>query len=259
MKINKIRFFTILSTFFCLLWAAGLALVFIEYYSSEQQPIPNNTDIPEAEKKEGDLIVVALGDSLTRGTGDSSGKGYVGYVREELEEKSAQPVTLFNLGIRGQRSGQLVNQVQETQVKNQLKQADYILITIGGNDLFQGGQTLLDADQDTIEKLQKDYLSNLSSIFQEIRSANKEATIFFVGLYNPFLELDDSKETSDVVRLWNYNSAELAADYQGIVFVPTFDLFELNVADYLYTDQFHPNKAGHQIIAERVASLITWQ
>jgi lysophospholipase L1-like esterase len=35
-------------------------------------------------------------------------------------------------------------------------------------------------------------------------------------------------------------------------------LFQLKVDDYLYTDKFHPNAKGYKLIAERVASLITW-
>ncbi len=53
-------------------------------------------------------------------------------------------------------------------------------------------------------------------------------------------------------------AVELSANYKQTVFVPTFDLFQLKVDDYLYTDKFHPNAKGYKLIAERVASLITW-
>ena len=81
---------------------------------------------------------------------------------------------------------------------------------------------------------------------------------FHIGLYNPFIEMEESKQTSEYVRQWNFASAELAANYQKIVYVPTFDLFELNVNDYLFSDKFHPNAAGYQLIGERVASLINF-
>jgi lysophospholipase L1-like esterase len=44
-----------------------------------------------------------------------------------------------------------------------------------------------------------------------------------------------------------------------MVYVPTFDIFQLSVDDYLYTDRFHPNEAGYGLIADRVAPLITWK
>ena len=53
--------------------------------------------------------VVALGDSLTRGTGDVSGKGYVGLVTSQLKEDlSPQEIIVSNLGINGQTSAQLL-------------------------------------------------------------------------------------------------------------------------------------------------------
>jgi len=139
------------------------------------------------------------------------------------------------------------------------KGADTILITIGGNDLFRGGQTLMDYNPDSIGKIQSEFVRNLASIFTDIREANGKATIFFLGLYNPFIELEDGSETSKVVREWNRQSEETSAGYANIVFVPTFDIFQLQVNEYLYTDRFHPNKEGYRLISERVAPLIKWE
>ncbi|MBL5782725.1 hypothetical protein HV481_13275 [Bacillus sporothermodurans] len=108
------------------------------------------------------------------------------------------------------------------------------------------------------KRAEQSYLKNLKNIYSTLRSINKKATIFHIGLYNPFMKMEQSKLTSEIVRQWNYDSAELAADYKEIVYVPTFDLFELNTNDYLFNDKFHPNAAGYQLIAERVASLITF-
>jgi lysophospholipase L1-like esterase len=204
------------------------------------------------------LHIVAIGDSLTRGTGDETGKGYVGVLLDEIKEKSKQDVRLTNLGVSGQRSDQLKEQIQQTEVKRQLQSADMILVTMGGNDLFRGGQGLLEFENADIEDIEKKFLKNMNFIFQQIRASNSEANVFFIGLYNPFSDLEQGKEMSAVVRHWNYQSAELSAAFPKIVFVPTFDLFELKVNDYLYTDKFHPNTKGYRLIAERVASLLTW-
>nr|WP_251551888.1 SGNH/GDSL hydrolase family protein [Neobacillus muris] len=216
--------------------------------SAQEKVVPN---------KKG-LTITAIGDSLTRGTGDETGKGYVGVLADELKERTNQPIQLTNLGINGQTSGQLREQVQQIEVGRQIQKADMVLVTIGGNDLFRGGEGLMDLETNTISEIEKKYIDNLNFIFQQIRKNNEDATVFFIGLYNPFIELDQGKEMSKIVRRWNYDSAEVSAAFPKVVFVPTFDIFELNVNDYLYTDKFHPNTKGYRLIAERVASLVTW-
>jgi lysophospholipase L1-like esterase len=255
---NIIRFVTIISVIFSILWLAGLGWAVGEYYAGKPDQIPKKTaEVNKKGKKEG-LTIVALGDSLTRGTGDETGKGYVGNVLEEVKKKTDQKVRLTNLGISGQRSDQLKEQVQEVEVQRQIKAADVILITIGGNDLFRGGQGLENLDNEDISEVEKKYFENMNAVFTQIRQANSSANIFFIGLYNPFIDFEEGKDLSKIVRHWNYQSAELSAGYTNIVFVPTFDLFELNVNDYLYTDKFHPNTKGYRLIAERVASLLTF-
>lgn len=256
---NLIRFITIISVFFCLLWLGGLGWAVGEYYAGKPDSIPMPKTVTEKKENKSELTIVALGDSLTRGTGDETGKGYVGVLVDEIKKKSKQSVKLTNLGIIGQRSSQLKDQVQETEVQRQIETADYVLVTIGGNDLFQGGQGLIEYEMmDDIESVENRYMENLQFIFQQIQNVNKEATIFLIGLYNPFIDLDEGKEISKIVRHWNYRSAEVSASFPKVVFVPTFDLFELKVNDYLYTDKFHPNSEGYRLIAERVASLLTW-
>ncbi|ACJ33772.1 Lysophospholipase L1-like esterase [Anoxybacillus flavithermus WK1] len=239
------------------LWTIGLIVTIQDQFfyeaSSIKQPKTTTSNI----RKNNGLSIVALGDSLTRGTGDETGKGYVGYVVDELKKRANQPVQFTNLAIKGQRSPQLINQLKQKEVQRQLKEADIILMTIGGNDLFRGGEALRDLSTTEIEKEKQKFVEQLHTIFRFIRTANSNAPVFYVALYNPFNDLDNGKETSAVVRSWNYAASEVAADYKSIICVPTYDLFELQVNDYLYTDKFHPNKEGYKRIGERVASLIT--
>jgi lysophospholipase L1-like esterase len=254
---NVIRSVTIVATLFSLLWLAGLGWAVGEYYAGKPDKLPPKSSFSNVEKQK-EISIVTLGDSLTRGTGDETGKGYVGVLIDEIKEKSKKGVQLTNLGIIGQRSDQLKKQIQQTEVQRQIQTADFILITIGGNDLFRGGEGLEDFNTEEIVEIEKNYIENLSNIFQQIRGASKNATVFLIGLYNPFIDLEHGAEMSKVVRHWNYQSAEVSAAFPKIVFVPTFDLFELQVNDYLYTDKFHPNTEGYRLIAERVASLLAW-
>ncbi|MGG3470725.1 SGNH/GDSL hydrolase family protein [Neobacillus pocheonensis] len=258
MNKNVIRSITVISVLFCLIWLIGLGWAVGDYYAGKPETVPEtNTVSKKVENKKG-LTIVALGDSLTRGTGDETGKGYVGDLIDEIKGKTKRPVQLTNLGINGQRSDQLRKQVEQKEIQRQIQKADMVLVTIGGNDLFRGGQGLIDFNAGNIATIEKKYLDNLKFIFEQIRKNNSNANVFFIGLYNPFIELEQGKEMSKVVRHWNYDSAEVSAAFPKIVFVPTFDLFELKVNDYLYSDKFHPNSKGYRLIAERVASLLTW-
>ena len=234
---------------FCLVWAIQ------DYYGEKH----STTEKPRGETrkvmKEG-YSVVAIGDSLTRGTGDETGKGYVGLVEEDLEKRLGEKPIIHNLGIKGQVSEDLLGQVRQKEVKRQLKEADVIMLTIGGNDLFQQGDTLLEFNEESLQKVTNRYLQNLDSILGEIEMANDHATTLMVGLYNPFIELDDDYDTNRIVREWNQATEEVVARYAKAVFVPTFDLFQLSVHDYLYSDNFHPNKEGYRLISDRVAPLI---
>ncbi|RSD28758.1 SGNH/GDSL hydrolase family protein [Mesobacillus subterraneus] len=228
-----------------------------QFFSNGTAGIVEQTQPEEQTEKEG-KVVVALGDSLTRGTGDDSGKGYIGYLVDELEEKSEEKITIHNYGVKGYRSNQLLEQLKQGEVQRKIKDADYILITIGGNDLFQSGQTFLEMNEEKIVQARESYLKNLQGILSELRTLNDSAVIFHIGLYNPFIDLNDSELTTKVVRDWNYETNKLLDQQAQAVYVPTFDLFQLSVNDFLYTDKFHPNAEGYRLIAERVASLITW-
>ncbi|MDQ0413121.1 SGNH/GDSL hydrolase family protein [Mesobacillus stamsii] len=206
---------------------------------------------------QGSKVIVALGDSLTRGMGDDTGKGYIGYLVDELGDKSKEKITIHNYGVNGYRSIQLLEQLRQVEIQRKIQSADYILITIGGNDLFQSGETM-DLDEKKIAQAKAGYLKNLDSILKEVRTLNELAIIFHIGLYNPFIDLNDSELTTKIVRDWNYDTNALLDQKEKAVYVPTFDLFQLSVKDYLYTDNFHPNAEGYKLIAERVSSLITW-
>ncbi|WP_442593886.1 GDSL-type esterase/lipase family protein [Neobacillus sp. D3-1R] len=258
-KKYSVKITIILSSLSLLLFSVGLIwTIQTHFFNHQESNIEQLNPVNEVSKKTQNRTIIALGDSLTRGTGDEGGKGYIGYLVEQLQEKTKQKITLQNLGVKGFRSKQLLNQVGQEGIKRQVQEADIIIITIGGNDLFQGGQTLLKLNQQNVDKLREQYLVNLKEMIFVLRTANKDATIFFVGLYNPFIDLSQAEVTTKAVRQWNFETSELLDQFPQTVFVPTFDLFQLKVNDYLYSDKFHPNAEGYKLIAERVASLITW-
>lgn len=261
MRKYSVQFVMIFSalSFFLMLLGLGWTIQNQFFGDGEASGVTEKKEaVTEKSANEKGKVVVALGDSLTRGTGDDSGKGYMGYLVEELEEKSSEKMTVHNFGVKGFRSEQLLAHLKQAEIQRQIKQADYIVITIGGNDLFQGGQTFMDMNETKIAGIREGYLKNLQEILKEIRSLNRTAVIFDIGLYNPFIDLNDSQLTTKIVREWNYETSKLLDQDPQTIYVPTFDLFQLKVNDYLYSDKFHPNAEGYKLIAERIASLITW-
>ncbi len=198
------------------------------------------------------LRVVTLGDSLTRGAGDANGVGYVGLVKESLAKKRGTPPMLTNLAINGLESTGLLEQMRQTQVKQALTDADLILFTIGGNDLFRQSGGVYDLDEKKLAAAINNLSTNYNQILSQIRSLNKDAPIVYTSLYNPFGDTEASADTIQPVLTWNSKAAELAARYPNVIVVPTYDLFVNKEKAYLYSDHFHPNHEGYRRMAERI-------
>jgi lysophospholipase L1-like esterase len=208
------------------------------------------------------IQIVALGDSLTAGTGDNTGKGYVGRVREKLELQTGKPTFILNnLAIPGYRTSQLLEDLKQKKTQDALAEADIILLTIGGNDIFDGGTGIFTEGQEgfnpkAAQERSGPALERVDQIITAISKVNSAATIFYVGLYHPFLDLDPNREGSLIVQKWNTSVFAMTNRYPNMVLVPTYDLFERNLMKYLATDHFHPNQDGYERIADRIAQIL---
>lgn len=200
--------------------------------------------------------IVSLGDSLTRGIGDDSGKGYISLFREQLQKSTKSEVSLVNLSVSGSTSVDLRKQITQPETIDLLKSAQIIPLTIGGNDLFRSSGRLEKIDPKAANKARITYEANLDFILKEIKRHNPKATVFVFGLYNPFGDLAEAKQTSEFVYQWNHTAQRVIANYNRVVFVPTYDLFQLDPKRYLFTDHFHPNKNGYQRMADRLTQLV---
>lgn len=208
--------------------------------------------------EDGHFDIVALGDSLTKGMGDPEGLGYVGRLRDKLADVSDVPVRLLNnLAVNGYRTDQLLADLDKPAVIGAVKRADLIVFTIGGNDLFRYIREEIDvlSDAVTAEDLAgaiPEPAERLEQIMASLSAMQPEALVVVVGLYNPFLDLDESRETSAAIADWNSRANRGAYKYPNVLFVPVADLFERHLDRYLYSDHFHPNGDGYERMAERL-------
>jgi len=214
--------------------------------------VKKNDVVAKEKKKTGTLQIVSLGDSLTRGVGDKEGIGYIGRMKEDLQKDYKQKVALTNLAVSGAKMPDLLKQIESSGAQYSIKQADVIVLTIGGNDLFPGWESLGKIDLETYRPDTETFQSEAKKIIEEIRKVNTDSPIFWLGLYNPFEDVEDLKGSSNIVVDWNASLEKLALTDKNVYITPTFDLFQNRGKDLLYSDHFHPNEVGYTYMSERL-------
>lgn len=177
------------------------------------------------EKK--NVKLVALGDSLTHGQGDEANKGgYVGVIKKKIERKYRHTnVTTVNYGVTGDRSDQILDRLnQQPQLRKDLKSADVITMTVGGNDLMQileknvmGSQAAVTKSVDEGEKI---YQQKLTKLFTAVRQENPRAPIFVMSIYNPFYTyFPDVNIINQSIDQWNQTTKATMGKYKQMYFV----------------------------------------
>ncbi len=237
---------------FCL-FAYGFVSGVNDVLNPKASNLIKKTDVVAKEKKKtGTLKIVSLGDSLTRGVGDKEGIGYIGRVKEDLQKDYKQKVALTNLAVSGAKMPDLLKQMESSGAQYSIKQADVIVLTIGGNDLFPGWESLGKVDLETYRPDTETFQNEAKKIIEEIRKLNTDSPIFWLGLYNPFEDVEDLKGSSNIVVDWNASLEKLALNDKNVYITPTFDLFQNRGKDLLYSDHFHPNEVGYTYMADRL-------
>lgn len=202
-----------------------------------------------------DLVVVGLGDSLTEGIGDEEELGgYFGrLVKKISDEDIVGDVKHYNFGKSGHRSEQLLERIQqEEEIREALKKADLVTVTIGGNNIVKVvRQHLLHLEMEPFEKEHAHYENDLQKIVKEIETLNPDVQIFLGGVYNPLdMVSEEEAEFTEIIQSWN-DTIQRIAHQKNRSFVSLEKLGEGPVESYYSTDYFHPNSIGYETIAER--------
>jgi lysophospholipase L1-like esterase len=217
---------------------------------------------------------VAVGDSLTEGVGDQTKRGgYVPLVADALQQKyGLTSIEKNNYGVSGERSDQILKRVKkDTDLRSSLTSADFITMTVGGNDLFQA----FAKNAKQFDRPIKKYGEHVKNILEEMRELNPNAPIYIIGIYNPyFLNFPDIKAMQTVVDNWNDETQSLTKETKNCFFVPVNDLLYKGIAtkdsgqtnessnsevknNALYDeDNFHPNNLGYQLMATAIQEKI---
>ncbi|MGF7089189.1 lysophospholipase L1-like esterase [Kroppenstedtia sanguinis] len=213
------------------------------------------TQLREKAKEKAELNYLVLGDSVARGFGSekSDSHGYSSLVAKELA-KDQIPLQLINRGVIGQTSKQLTGYIQTPNIQQEIREADLISLTIGGNDLLKAAlqdhdplRILTDFDQ-----IQSRYKKNLDTILTEIRAHNRKAPILITSLYNPVLPDEPYFKISNrLLKNWNIGMKEVAYSYRLTHVVDVTERLIAGKGNWL-SDEIHPNDRGYRWMAEGI-------
>lgn len=238
-------------------WIIALSLIFaiIFVYS----PLLLNEPFYKVPPPKRNITIVALGDSLTKGEGDLKRGGYVGYVQNHLQQrKDIAKVNVYNYGVVGDTSDQLLKVLQSQNVLNHVDKADLILFTIGGNDVMNVVKNhFLGLTLQMFKKKRQHYQNNLEKVFTILRQHNPNAEIVYTGIYNPFSAyFPNLTVDNNIIHRWSRTGKQVTAQFPNTAYVRTYDIFEGKTKELISSDHFHPNAKGYDLIGQRVMKAI---
>ena len=181
-----------------------------------------------------ELVIAALGDSLTQGYGLPKAQGFVPQLESWLDAHGGD-VQLINAGVSGDTTAGGLARIDWTLTP----EGDGLIVTLGGNDLLRG----LDPGQAR---------ANISGILQA--AAKAEVEVLLIGMEAPGNYGPDYKAQFDAIY------PELADQY-GTQYMNSFFAGLTqgeNTADpaalraYFQADGIHPNAEGVARIVDRV-------
>ncbi len=195
------------------------------------------------------LHYVVLGDSIAAGSGIRNGdKACYGRI-----VANTNGYTYQNFGQNGHRTSDLLSRLDRSDVKDAVRRADIISISIGGNDFFQSNPVGLVFEVtfqqfSRINSIANNMRRNFAGIMEKIKSYNPNAVILMQTLYNPgkILRLQVKQATNRV----NDMIYDYLREHPG-----AFEIVDIAAAfgsdpTYIAIDTIHPNVKGNEKIAK---------
>jgi lysophospholipase L1-like esterase len=236
------------------LLAVGLLLALSGRFGQRLGPAPAAAEEPTAARaaSHGELRIVALGDSITAGTGDARAGGYPARLAELLRARG-RAAMVVNLAVPGAETADVLRRLEsDPRAGAELARADLVLVSAGGNDLNHALRPPADRPVGDAEAALVPAAANLAILAGRLRALAPAAPIRFIGLYNPYEVLpSEEADARATLAAWNDRIERATDTVRGALTVPIADLFYAR-RDRLAADRFHPGAAGHDLIAGRV-------
>lgn len=190
--------------------------------------------------------ICVFGDSIVHGFTDAEKGGWVARVSAAQWAKGNDDVVVYNLGIPGDTSTSLLARFDSDVGP---RTPDRIIFSIGTNDSMYHAKLLAP------ETPPMAFEGNLRTLFEKALTICPQ--VYALGLLgcdeSRTVPMVDTAASFYAARMGEYNAhIEVIAAEKGVSFIPMLHL----VPPEHFLDGLHPDAAGHQLIAERVASAV---
>ncbi|UOQ45112.1 GDSL-type esterase/lipase family protein [Halobacillus salinarum] len=204
-----------------------------------------------AEAKEGGHLV-AIGDSIPY--------GYNLTVDNKMPSGAAFPylignkagLEVTNLGIPGLTSKELLQAVKTNKVfRETIRDADYVLVYIGGNDLLNVVKKNKGLKNVTVEEIAPVIRDLLFNVYGTILTLDKltDAKIIVYNIYNPYPAAGDKLNTPLSYINKQYASlVELLSHFTEVKLVNAYKAFKGH-PEYILPKDVHPTSEGQKVLA----------
>jgi acyl-CoA thioesterase-1 len=180
-----------------------------------------------------DVVIAALGDSLTQGYGLPAEAGFVPQLQGWLDAQGVE-VRLINAGVSGDTTAGGLARVDWTLTPD----VDGMIVAFGGNDLLRG----LAPDQARV---------NLTGVMQAAQNA--KVNVLLIGMQAPGNFGPEYKAQFDAIYpelAEEFGSAYLESFFQGLTRGAALDPVALR--PYFQADGIHPNEEGVALIVTAI-------
>jgi len=202
-------------------------------------------------------LYVALGDSLSVGVGASIfSPGFVQRYQRLASMDLEDHINVQTFAHPGFQSLDVLLELDNDFVKEQIKNADIITITAGGNDLIQAASKFqADQNEKDFSSALNECMGNLRKIMNGIIDLKHDSIrpyiIRLVNLYNPF-----PNDPLAVKWITKFNLHIKSFLKNPVVSIAEVDkIFKDHEKEYIGRDGIHPNDIGYERIAESLHRL----
>lgn len=200
------------------------------------------------------MNILIFGDSITQGFHDTKMGGWVNRLAIHLMDKEVEgdqygDYSVFNLGIFGDNSADLIKRLPTELATRMDKDGGLVIIAIGTNDSYFSVETR--ESKISLDEFEK----NLRSCVDLAKEKSAK-----VCLVSPIPVIDKMLQPIPWKTTHCYSNERLdeykeivkkVATKTGCLLIETQDVFNPNPEDYL-PDGVHPNAEGHRLVFERV-------